>query len=293
MKASTGQDWRERIVRTLVFVQQHLDEDLELERAAAVAAFSEYHFHRVFRGLTGEPFAEYVRRLRLERAAQYLKLTGEPVTQIALNAGFETHESFTRAFGTMFGVSPSEFRAAHRPAPEAASGTHFDDLAGYHAPDYGEPPAVEVKEMPPLRLVFLRHVGPYSEVGATWGRLMMWAGTRGLLGPGMRTIGNVHDDPDVTPPGKVRYDAAVAVSQPVAPEGDFGVLDLPGGLYAVVIHQGPYEGLGKAYQRLYGGWLPKSGYRLRDAPPYEEYLNSPMNTRPEDLRTALHLPLER
>ena len=144
-----------------------------------------------------------------------------------------------------------------------------------------------------MRIVFLRHVGPYNEVGATWGRLMSWAGPRGLLGPGMKTIGIVHDDPDVTPPGKVRYDAAVAVSRPVSPEGDVGVMELPGGSYAVMIHSGPYEGLGKSYQRLYGGWLPKSGYRLREAPAFEEYFNSPMNTKPEDLRTALHLPVEK
>jgi len=71
------------------------------------------------------------------------------------------------------------------------------------------------------------------------------------------------------------------------------VMELPGGSYAVMIHSGPYEGLGKSYQRLYGGWLPKSGYRLREAPAFEEYFNSPMNTKPEDLRTALHLPVEK
>ena len=172
---------------------------------------------------------EHVRRLRLERAARSLKQTGEPVTQIALAAGFETHESFTRAFGAMFDVSPSNYRAAHKPAPESESGTHLDDVAGYHPPDYGQIPPVEVKVLPPMRVVFRRHVGPYNEVGATWGRLMAWAGMRGLLGPGMKMIGIVHDDPDVTPADKVRYDAALAVNRPVEPEGEFGVTEFPGG----------------------------------------------------------------
>src|SRR5271168_2950052 len=183
MKHSTEQDYYERIVRTLVYIQRHLDEELELESLASVAAFSRFHFHRVFRGLVGESLKEHIRRLRLERAALKLKQQGTPVTDIAFEAGFEAHESFTRAFGTMFGVSPSEYRAAHKPAPESASGTHLDDVSGYHAPDYGEPLSVEMKELVSMNIVFLRHVGPYSQVGPTWGRLMSWAGMRGLLGP--------------------------------------------------------------------------------------------------------------
>jgi AraC family transcriptional regulator len=291
VKPSTELDYRERIVRTLVHIQEHLDDALELDEVAAVAAFSRFHFHRVFRGLVGETLKGYIRRLRLERAARNLKRLDEPVTQIALQAGFETHESFTRAFGDMFGIPPSAYRTAHKPAPDSDSGTHFGDVSGYRSPDYGEVPPVEVKELPPMRLVFLRHVGPYDQVGATWGRLMAWAGMRGLLGPNMRLIGIVHDDPDVTPAGNIRYDAAVTVNRPVEPEGEFGVMDLAGGPYAVAAHHGPYDGLANTYRRIYGGWLPKSGHSLRDAPAFEQYLNSPQNTRPEDLLTLIHVPL--
>jgi AraC family transcriptional regulator len=227
----------------------------------------------------------------LERAAQKLKHQGTPITDIAFGAGFETHESFTRAFGAMFKVSPSDYRAAHKPAPESPSGTHLDDLSGYHPPDYGEPLPAELKELPSMKVVFLRHVGPYSQVGVTWGRLMSWAGMRGLLGPQMRMLGIVHDDPAVTPSDKVRYDAAVVVTRPVQPEGEFGVTEIPGGQYAVFSHQGSYDTLGRTYQRFFGGWLPKSSHELRDTEAFEEYLNSPMNTRPEDLLTRIHVPL--
>jgi len=281
MKPSTEQDYHERIVRTLMYLQQHLDDALSLEQVAAVAAFSSFHFHRIFRGLVGETMKEYVRRLRLERAARDLKRLDEPITQIALQAGFETHESFTRAFGDMFGLSPSAYRAAHKPEPDSS----------YHPPDYGDVPPVEVNELPPMRLVFLRHVGPYDQVGATWGRLMTWLGMRGLFGPNMKLLGIVYDDPDVTPPDKVRYEAAVTVSGQVQPEGEFGVMEFPAGTYGVVTHKGPYEELGKMYQKIYGGWLPKSGYRLRDSPAFEQYLNSPQNTKPEDLVTLIHVPI--
>ncbi len=291
MKPSTEQDYHERIVRTLVYIQKHLDDDLQLDDLAAVAAFSRFHFHRVFRGLVGESLKEHIRRLRLERAARNLKQSGEPITQTALEAGFETHEAFTRAFSDMFGASPSAYRAAHKPAPESESRTHYDDVSGFHTPDYGGLPPVEVKEFPPLRVVFLRHVGPYNAVGATWGRLMSWAGMHGLMGPNMMMIGIVHDDPEVTPPDKVRYDAAITVHRPVEPEGEIGVMELAGGTYAIFTHKGPYEELGNTYQRIYGNWLPTSGYQLRDAPAFEQYLNSPMSAKPEDLLTLIHIPV--
>lgn len=287
VKASTQQDYHERIVRTLVHIQGHLDEELELEQVASVAAFSRFHFHRIFRGLVGESLKEYVRRLRLERAARALKQTDEPVTQIAFQAGFETHESFTRAFTSMFGESPSKYRENRGAAsPGAGPGGAFQP------PEYGDVPSPEMRELPPMRLVFLRHVGPYGEVGPTWGKLMMWAGMRGLLGPGMKMIGIVHDDPDVTPKEKIRYDAAVLVTKPVEPKGEFGVIELPAGAYAVFTHRGPYDGLGKTYQKIYGGWLPKSGRQLRDTPAFEEYVNSPRDTKPEDLLTLIHVPVD-
>jgi AraC family transcriptional regulator len=143
----------------------------------------------------------------------------------------------------------------------------------------------------PQRVVFLRHRGPYDQVGATWGRLAAWAGPRGLFGPSTRMIGISHDDPDVTPPDKLRYDAAITVSVPVQPEGEIGVTEIAGGEYATTTHKGPYETLGRCYQFLLGGWLPSSGRELRDCPCFEVYLNSPQNTRPEELLTVIHVPV--
>ncbi len=291
MKASTEQDYQQRMVRTLEHIQKHLDEELELENLASVAAFSPFHFHRIFRALVGESPKEHVRRLRLERAARRLKQQDETVTQIALEAGFEAHESFTRAFGAMFGVPPSDYRAAHQPTPEHASHTHFGDIADYRLPDYGEKIQVELMQIAPMPVVYLRHVGPYSQVGAAWGRLMNWAGSRGLMGPRMRLIGISHDDPDVTPAEKVRYDAALVVDRPIDPEGEIGVREIGGGTYAVLTHRGPYENLSKTYQRFFGGWLPGSGREAADMEAFEEYLNSPMNAKPEDLITRIHVPL--
>ncbi len=298
MKQSTEQTYKERILRVLVHIQGRLDEALCLEELAAVAHFSPYHFHRIFRGMVGESLMEHVRRLRLERAAHRLKFTDQPVTRIAFDAGYETHEAFTRAFRTMFEASPSEFRSLHRtlPLPSVPSGVHFTPdgtVNDFDVPHKGGPPMdVRVETLDAKRVAFARHVGPYDEVGKTWEKLMSWAGPRGLVGPHMVTLGLVYDDPEVTPKDKVRYDASLVVGDDVQAEGDIGVQEISGGEFAVTIHRGPYDNLGETYRRLCGVWLPDSGREPRSAPALEFYRNSPMNTPPEKLVTDIFLPLE-
>jgi len=296
-RTSTLESYHERMVRALVHIQGHLDEPLPLEDLAAVACFSPFHFHRVFRGMVGESVKEHVRRLRLERAAERLKLSAQPVTGIAFDAGYETHESFTRAFRAMFGVPPSEYRENHRPLEfqPAPSGVHFTGdgrVAHFEGPARREPPLdVRIERLDALRVAFVRHVGPYDAVGAAWGKLMSWAWPAGVFGPATHMLGICHDDCEITPPEKLRYDAAITVPANVVAQGEIGIQETEPGEYAAVTHRGPYSRLGETYARLCGEWLPSSGAELRSAAPLEFYLNSPQNSPPERLLTRILLPL--
>jgi AraC family transcriptional regulator len=280
MRASTAESYRERILRAQLYLQSRLDEPIDLEDLASVACFSPYHFHRIFRGLTGEPLMEHVRRLRLERAAQRLKSTDRPVTDIAFEAGYESHEAFTRAFRAMFGDSPSGFRESR--ATVAESGPVFESA---HAIE------VRIEKMPAMRVVFVRHTGPFANVGPTWSTLMQWVGMRGLFGPQTRAVGIIHDDPDITDPQKLRYDAAVTVSAGVSGEASIGVQEIPACEYAIARHRGPYDQISATYARMCGEWLVSSGRELATAPALEFYLNSPLTAKPEDLLTDACLPL--
>ncbi len=285
-------------MRVLVHVQEHLDSDLPLEELARLACFSPYHFHRIFTGMVGESVKEYVRRLRLERAASRLKLGAAPVTSIALDAGYETHEAFTRAFRSTFGVAPSRYRAAKQPVAVSQwrSGLHY--LPGRAPGTFrtfgsgGTKMQVAIKSVRAMRVAFLRHVGPYSEVGATWDRLLPYLGKEGWLAGEVMFLGICHDDPDVTDPAKIRYDACVTVDETFEPVGDIGVQIVPGGEYAVTTHFGPYNNLGETYTKLRGQWLPRSGRELRATPCFEVYLNDPQGTEPEDLLTDIYAPLK-
>lgn len=293
MKDSTEKLYAERLLRVLVFIQQHLDEEMPLEELARVAHFSPYHFHRIFRGMVGESLREHIRRLRLERAAQRLKHTDHSVLEIALEAGFQTHEAFTRAFRALLGCSPSQFRSDSN-AALTAHGIHYQEVET-SAPSLisgdGEMD-VKIEHLDPLRVAFVRHVGPYHEVGKAWETLCTQLGKEGLIGPDSRFVGVCYDDPEVTVPEKIRYDACVTVDEDFRAEAEVGLQTLPGGAFAVVTHTGPYDRLGQTYAELFGRWLPSSGRELRSEPSLEFYLNDPESTDPEDLLTDIYAPLE-
>lgn len=301
MKPTTESEYKRRITKVLVHIQENLREPLALGDLARVASFSPYHFHRVFRGMTGESVKEHIRRLRLEAAAQRLKHGDATVTEIAFETGYEAHESFTRAFQSRFGCAPSEFRKRARektavtsggdPATDAAFAPLGEARNAKGRSEPRPPLEVEIVSLSPQTVGFVRHVGPYPEVGATWQKLMTFAMMKGLFGTGTQMIGLCHDDPEVTDPEKLRYDACISITSSIQPEGDFGVQEIAGGPYAKALHVGPYEQLGDAWARLAGEWLPSKRYEPDAKPGFEVYRNSPMNAAPEALETVLHLPL--
>ena len=152
---------------------------------------------------------------------------------------------------------------------------------------------VDIRTIEPLRVAAMRHVGPYTEVGPYFERIVGWAAQRGLLGPQTQVLGIYHDDPQGTPPAELRADACIRVPESASadPESGVEITEIPAGEYAVATLKGPYERLPEAYQWLVGQWLPSSGREAAHLPCFEIYPNSPADTAPEELLTEIHLPL--
>lgn len=151
---------------------------------------------------------------------------------------------------------------------------------------------IRLEQRKPVRVAFVRHVGPYQECGVAWEKLCKFAAEQGWSLSNALRIGIGHDNPEVTPAGELRYDACLTVDDQVQATGEIGVQDLPGGEYAVATHRGPYSNLADTWRRVFRDWLPKSGRELRSAPGFEIYVNDPMATPPEELVTLIHVPLK-
>lgn len=307
MKTQTHSYYEAKVRAALALIVHQLDEALDLTALAERAALSPLHFHRIFRGMVGETPLELHRRLRLERAAARLASSEAPVTSVAFDAGYETHESFTRAFRAAYGMAPTEFRAK-APAKGATRDLHTDlpariPIHHRNSATISVPPSflfegvhpmkAEVQAMPALRVASLSHRGPYNTIGDCFGRLDAIAGPAGLFAhPGAMMIATYHDDPDTTPAAELRSDAGIIVPESVAMPNGLQEIRIAAGDYARATHIGPYAMLGEVWARLMGQWLPASGRRMASGVCYELYRNNPGNARPEALHTDLYVPLE-
>lgn len=104
-------EYGERLDAVTQYIHEHINERLHRDVLAAVAGFSIPHFHRIFTAHTGRNIADYVRRVRLERAGRKLRMGAVDITEVALAAGYDTHAAFGKAFKQQYGFSPSDFRA--------------------------------------------------------------------------------------------------------------------------------------------------------------------------------------
>jgi AraC family transcriptional regulator len=297
MKPDTRSFYARAVQAAIEHIARHLDDALELQAVARLACLSPFHFHRVFRGMVGETPLEFARRLRLERAAWRLHDKERAITEIAFDAGYETHEAFTRAFRAAYSTSPTGFRLRTYPRIEiaAACGVHFsaDGALAAFVPrnSGGLTMDVEIKDMPDLRVATVRHIGPYNQIPQAFERLGAIAGPAGLLRHAGSMVAIYHDDPESTPQDQLRADAALVVPEGITLPHGLVEQHIAGGRYARTVHVGPYEQLGDVWARFLGEWIPASGNRISNGVSYEIYTNTPAQVPKQELRTELYVPL--
>jgi AraC family transcriptional regulator len=278
---ATVLDYRQRICRAMNFISANLEREPTLEEIAQAANFSAFHFHRIFSAVTGETVFGFMRRLRLERAANRLLANPrEDITTVALECGFSSSQNFAKAFRARFGASPSEFRQSkggNKGSKERdALSLHVGQDAGMvkmisPQPERKIEMKAEVKEMPAWHVAYVRKMGPYGKATAeaAFGELMRWAGPRRLIGPGPM-LGMYWDNPEVTAPEQCRTDACLVVPAGTKVEAPVAVQDIAGGPHAVCEFKVAMTDFGAAWEEAFR-WVVQSGLECADRACYEMY----------------------
>ncbi len=280
----TAQEYRRRVCLAMNYISVHLNSRLSLEEIAKAASFSMFHFHRIFKAVVGETVSEYIRRLRLETAANRLLFNhSDDISQIAYDCGFSSSQNFAKAFRQHFGITPSAYRKSKNGnnlskdenalslQVRYSSGIVFHNLKKQQRRTVMN---AEVREMPEYSVAYVRKMGKYNKETCeqAFGELMQWAGPKGYLGKGVM-LGVYWDNPEVTPAKKCRMDACISVPPGTATAGQVGVQRISGGLYAVC----HFEIHGDSFQQAWEDafiWLVDSGYECDDRPCYELYYNN-------------------
>jgi AraC family transcriptional regulator len=275
----TSDEYLRRIHLVLDYIRANVADDLSLDTLADVAAFSPFHFHRIFTALVGETVNQCARRLRLERAAALLK--ADPTMSIsaaALECGFESPSVFSRAFKRQFGITAREWDR-RAPLNNSKNGQVLNGFPLYTDDQLAAMGfRVEIRPLPAQSLAYIRVANAYSNparIVNAYERLIAWYAARGGRRGDTLLIGMSQDDPEVTPLRLCRYDICLTVPQDWRGDGDIAIRPLPACYLALLHCAGDIYAVDRAWQYLYRYWLPRSRYLPDNLPAMELYRRQP------------------
>ena len=282
MKNITYNDYVQRINKVVAYINNHLDETLELKTLANEAALSDFHFHRIFKALKGEAIGGYITRLRLEATARLLRYTALTIEEIAFNIGYETPASLSKAFKKQYGISPTEYRT-NKDTYIMKKEIINPDLA-LKAP--------KIVTLEPKNLIYVALTGAYGSLDYGKAYEQLWAVIKAqkLFTKGIESICISYDDPKITEGSLQRSDVCLAIHKPATPQDEVSCKTLAGGKYAVFFYQGSYENLSQVYDTAVR-WVIDHEYTLREEPFFEKYLNDARRTPKEKLKTEIYIPI--
>ena len=282
MKNITYNDYVQRINKVVAYINNHLDETLDLKTLANEAALSDFHFHRIFKALKGEAIGGYITRLRLEATARLLRYTALTIEEIAFNIGYETPASLSKAFKKQYGISPTEYRT-NKDTYIMKKEIINPDLA-LKVP--------KIVTLEPKNLIYVALTGAYGSLDYGKAYEQLWAVIKAqkLFTKGIESICISYDDPKITEGSLQRSDVCLAIHKPATPQEEVSCKTLAGGKYAVFFYQGSYENLSQVYDTAVR-WVIDHQYTLREEPFFEKYLNDARRTPKEKLKTEIYIPI--
>jgi AraC family transcriptional regulator len=292
------QEHQKRVNRVVNYITHNYDRDLDLDTLASVAGFSPYHFHRMFKSVTGEAVFHFVRRLRVETAATLLLIHRDlPVGHIAVECGFNSQSVFARAFQEHFGRSASEWRQGgfwwhngRRWEWRAHGGEHDESPTAPVQPNAGGPSIamlaeagngrrfdclgkIEMSSLPTFRIAYMRQLGPYDAepILRLWERFTHWSEARGLLTRQSIGVALPQDNQNVVAPEHCRYDVGLVVDPEFPIGAEFDVQDIPGGKYLIAEFTGRLSDEPLATEYLWRHYLPSYGLQQDLGPVFRRF----------------------
>lgn len=285
-------DYQHRINQVFRYIDENLDADLSLHTVSKIAYFSPYHFHRVFKFITGETLNKYVARRRIEKSALDLLYCDIGITELSIKYGFNENSSFTRAFKKFYGISPTAFKKQN--AQKFSKIRQLQSKNSQEYPDYDEyicvinnlkkwitmNAKIEIKELPKMELAYVSCLG-IQNLETSYQKLIKWATPLSLMNEETKMMTIYHDSFKVTQANQVRMDASILLDKPVNTQGEIGLTSVEKGKFIV----GRFEIKLTEFEKSWTGlfvWMNEHGYKKADQNPFEMYHNN-FNEHPEKI----------
>ncbi len=295
----TRRAYLKRINVVLDYIETNLDADLSLEGLSKKAHYSPYHFHRVFSIVVGEKLNEFVNRKRIERIASIL-LVDQNITlkNLAYRYGFNSANSFSRAFKKYYGASPTKFKSEGKKILSKIGIVPFS-LENYicsigNIKQWMKMNAqIAIKELPELKLASISNIGEFDKAGKMFQRLMEWGAQKKVLSTtDFKAITIYHDNPNVTQPSKVRFSTCITIRKDINADGAIRQLNLKKGIYAVGHFEIKAEEISTAWKNMCV-WVLENGYEFKDGDFFEMYHNDHRTHPEQKIILDICIPLEK
>ena len=290
-----------RINDVLHVIHRDISADLPARDLAKIAAYSEQHFHRVFKRIVGETVNVYIRRTRLEHAANQLMFDQHTrVIDIAQKCGFGSLSSFTHAFKEVFKTTPAKWRVVSRELTSPPYLVDQEIAAGYRrvaTKEISEPKLLMLGE---TQVAYVRHKGYGRGIAKAWRTLRAWAEAEGRSFGSLdsddltlegQQLGLHHSNPEWVALEDCHYVACLTIDRPIARRGTVNSLTIPSGLHAVFELQGQYGDLLPLIGNIVNNWLPDSGYKLQTTPMVVHYRQNHLLQPDRRFDVRLYLPV--
>lgn len=282
----------ERYKRLLELINGHFKEALTIQDIEEACFYSYRNINRIFLALQHETIGKYIKRLRLEKAAEYLKYTDHIISDIALEVGYSDIAAFSKAFKSKFNCSPSLFRESQIQYQHLIQAWQTEEIS----PKNISKLQFEVEELPDLGMLYLEYQGTYENIDAIRAmgdQLGKYVAKKNLLTKNTIFMAEILDDEQITESFRCRYRIGIILYEPLSfePEGLFQVKLVKAQKYAKFLHKGSYESSYETYQRIYAQWFTDVQLEFVDRPTLEFFLNDERNTTPENLLTEIYIPI--
>lgn len=282
----------ERYKRLIAFLEENFKEDINIEKIEAVCFYSYRNINRIFQALHNETIGKYIKRLRLEKAAQYLLYANISVTEIAYEVGFEDRAAFSKAFKTKYGCAPSVFRAQNESLLDAMRQSLLPQ-----ADQEREVLSFETVYLPDFDYIFLEYRGDYqdlSEINTVWKELEAYATNKELLSERSIFMTEIIDDEQITDHIHSRYNCAFILEKPLdfMPEGLFRTKSHSYQKYAKFVHEGAPTSSVEFYNRIFAFWMEEVALELADTSILEFYPHYSESTSPDHMLTEIYIPVQ-
>lgn len=257
----------DKISKVIDFIEDNIESKLRLDELASVAMFSKFHFHRIFKIVTGENLNEFIKRLKMIKAYRLLQIDKAiTVKELAYSLGYNSIANFSRDFKEFYGLTPTEAKSSENHQEIRVMGNNSNNLnISYKG----------IEKIPDVYVLYKKITTGYCNetIPQEFQTLHKLALDNNFNIK--QFIGVGYDDPDYTPANKCKYDACIVVNQNEIPKHVVcNAKTIKGGLFAVFNFVGYKNDIFPAWDYIFKEWLLNSNYVPADRPHLEMYLYS-------------------